>query len=162
MAQAVRGIRARHATHEHGQERGCLGLVLALVEIYQGGHNKTRKKYLQPLDSTGFTHTTIPFNVAEPIIGTAARAIDRLDALLGESEGTKVGVNFTGGTGSTGGGLRYPATAQQRQGSGGPACTICKRPGHVAKDCLVCMERELRRVQALVHARRDAQVRKRM
>ena len=55
--------------------------VLTLVEAYQG-HKKTRRKYLQKLDSTGFTDTTIPYHVAEPIIGTAARAIDRLDALL--------------------------------------------------------------------------------
>ena len=40
----------------------------------------------------------IPYHVVEPIIGEAARAIDRLDALLGESEGAKANVNFTGET----------------------------------------------------------------
>ena len=47
--------------------------VLKLVETYQG-HNKTRRKYLQTLGSTGFTDTTIPCHVAEPIIGTAYAA----------------------------------------------------------------------------------------
>ena len=110
--------------------------ILKLVESYQG-HNKTRTKYLQKLGDTGFSDTTIPYHVAEPIIGTAARAIDRLNMLLGESKGAKVSVNFTGD------GLCYPVSAQARcDGTGGPACTICKRPGHVAKDCLVFMERE--------------------
>ena len=80
--------------------------ILKLVDSYQG-HNKTRMKYLQKLGDTGFSDTTIPYHVAEPIIGAAARAIDRLDALLGESEGAKVSANFT----SKGDGLHYPATA---------------------------------------------------
>ena len=53
--------------------------ILQLLESYQG-HNKTRRKYLQKLGDTGFSNTTIPCHVAEPIIGTAARTIDRLDA----------------------------------------------------------------------------------
>ena len=109
--------------------------ILQLVEAYQG-HNKTRRKYLQKLDSTGFTDMPIPYNAAEPLIGTVARAIERLNALLGESKGAKVGVNYTGE-------LHYPASAEAcDEGAGGPACTICQRPGHVAKGCLVFMERE--------------------
>ena len=42
--------------------------ILKLVESYQG-HNKTRRKYLQKLGDTGFSDTTIPYHVAEPIIG---------------------------------------------------------------------------------------------
>ena len=83
--------------------------------------------------------------MAEPIIGTAASAIDRLDALLGDSEGTGDNVNLT----NTGGdGKRYHASAQERrEGKGGLACTVCtvcSKPGHVhvAKDCLVFMEME--------------------
>ena len=68
--------------------------ILKMVEQYQG-HNKTRKKYLQRLFSTGHSDTTVPYDMAEPIIGTAARAIGRLDAVLGESKWKTVGVNIT-------------------------------------------------------------------
>ena len=49
--------------------------LLKLVEACQG-HNKTRRKYLQKLGTTGFSDTTMPYHVSEPIVGTAARAID--------------------------------------------------------------------------------------
>ena len=89
---------------------------------------------------------TIPYHVAEPIIGAAAREIDRLNALLGESVGAKSSVNFTGD------GLRYHVSAQaRRDGKGGLACTVCKRPGHVAKDCLVFMETEGVRKRWFMH-----------
>ena len=86
--------------------------------------------------STGYSGTTVPYDVAaaEPIIGTAARAIDRLDALLGESEGIKVGVNLT----HTGTGKTTAATGH----TGGTVCKICAKPGHVARDCLSFMERK--------------------
>ena len=107
--------------------------ILKLVEQYQG-HKKTRKKYLQSLVSTGYSDTTVPYDMAEPIIGTAARAIDRLDALLGESKVKPVAVNTT----RTGTGQQTAATGH----SGGAVCKICAKPGHVARDCLSFMERK--------------------
>ena len=93
MAQAVRYVWTQHAANRC---MDMIGDVLNLVEQYMyQGSNKTRKKYLQRLDSTGYSDTAIPYDVAEPMIGTAARAIDRLEALLGQSEGRKVGVNVT-------------------------------------------------------------------
>ena len=100
----------------HDMPRTNMGRIedlLKRVEAYQG-HNKTRRKYLEKLGDTAFSDTAMPYHVAEPIIGTAARAIDRLDALLGESEGAHVGVHFTGELY-----MCYPASAQARRDGAG-------------------------------------------
>ena len=85
------------------------------------------------------SNMTMPYHAAEPIIGTTVRAIDRLEVLFGESK-EKVGhANLS---------LHRHDMMEQ----GGPACMICKRPGHVAKDCLNCIHGERGRLQTLVHA----------
>ena len=60
-----------------------ISALLKIIEAQQG-HSHSTKKYLQQLQRTGQTHTSVEYNVAIGIIRVVAQEVDGLAALMDE------------------------------------------------------------------------------
>ena len=107
-----------------------ISALLKIIEAQQG-HNHSTKTYLQQLQRTGQTHTSVEYNVAIGIIRVVAQEVDELAALMDEYSSdakTSDGDNENGGTS----GQDVSVNMIIAPGN----CKICNRPGHKARDCL--------------------------
>ena len=124
--------------------------MLKLCAAYQG-HPKTKRTLLKTLHKKGINITNVPFNVALPIIGSAAFFEDEINVQMGDDSDiagavAAASVNTVGARNnrSTIGGTTVGDGSETEQ------CKICSKPGHNARDCLQFMQRE--GLWTLVHA----------
>ena len=110
--------------------------LLMMCAKYQG-HSKTKRTLLKALHNKGITLTSVPFSVAIPIIGGAARFEDEINAQMDTGVVSPAAVNTVGATEK-----RAEQEATRGAGTGVETCNICDKPGHNARDCLLSMHRE--------------------
>ena len=100
-----------------------LEFLLRLCGQYQRT-DKTKRKLIQQLRAIGKTLMNVPFAEAAAMIEAIASSHDEVEAQMGQGQvAAGVTVNTVTGTG-----LAKP-------------CSICSKPGHAARDCMVFMKR---------------------
>ena len=116
-------------------EYNRIEFLLALCAKYQG-HTKTKRTLLKELHRKGVTLTNVPFSVAVPIIGAAAKLEDEINAQMATGVAADVAVNTVGA--ATQRNVRNNDNGKSKMGAveGVAACKICSKPGHNARDCL--------------------------
>ena len=102
--------------------------MLKLCAEYQG-HTKTKRTLLKTLHKKGINITNVPFNVALPIIRSAAFFEDEINVQMGDDS-------------DIAGAVAAASVNTVGAGSGTEQCKICSKPGHNARDCLQFMQRE--------------------
>ena len=113
-----------------------ISALLKIIEAQQG-HSHSTKKYLQQLQRTGQTHTSVEYNVAIGIIRVVAQEVDELAALMDEY--TTPDAKTSDGDSANGGKSGQDVAVKMVIVPGN--CKICNRPGHKARDCLDFMTR---------------------
>ena len=110
--------------------------LLALCEQYQG-HSKTKRALLKELHKEGTCLTNALFNVAVPIMETAAKFEDELNAQMSAGKLSTAAVNTVCAD------VKREAHKDKVGARKGlETCKICDKPGHNARDCLQFMLRE--------------------
>ena len=115
--------------------------LLTLCEKYQG-HNKTKRTLLKELHRKNVTLPNVPFNVARPIIGTAANFEDEINAQIDAGPVPKAAAVNTVGADTNRNEKDKNGGTRRRAGADVETCNICAKPGHNARDCLLFMKRE--------------------
>ena len=108
-----------------------LEFLLRLCGQYQR-HDKMKRKLIQQRRAIGKTLMSVPFAEAAAMVEAIASSHDEVEAQMGR--GREVNVDTVG----TGTGLAKP-------------CSICNKPGHAARDCMVFMIQANGDLWPLVH-----------
>ena len=124
-----------HGNDKPKTDYNRIEFLLALCEQYQG-HSTTKRVLLKELHRKGTCLTNTLFKMAVPIMETAAKFEDELNAQMGTGKLPTATVNTVGADAKREG--RKEKVGARK---GPETCKICENPGHNARDCLQFMLR---------------------